>query len=80
MIGLDSIEEQVEKTDLINYNVEDIIDQTHQNYFQKMNMSAEIVIECDLSLNAGDLIFCEFPEPSTNRHKLEVTREKVAYI
>ena len=47
-VGLDSIEEQVEKTDLINYNVEDIFEQTQQNYFQKMNMTGEIVVECDL--------------------------------
>ena len=29
--GLDNIENQVEKTDEINYNVEDIFEQTHQN-------------------------------------------------
>ena len=65
VVALDNVEKQVEKTDLINYNVEDIFKQTHQNYRQKMNMSAEICIDPDLSLNAGDLIFCEFPEPST---------------
>ena len=65
VVGFDSIEKQVEKTDLINYNNEDIIQQAHQNYRQKMNTSAEIVIEADLSLNAGDLIYCEFPELST---------------
>ena len=75
-VGLDSIEEQVEKTDLINYNVEDIFEQTHQNYFQKMNMTAEIVIECDLSLNAGDLIFCEFPEPSTKPTQVGSNKRK----
>ena len=75
-VGLDSIEEQVEKTDLINYNVEDIFEQTHQNYFQKMNMTAEIVVECDLSLNAGDLIFCEFPEPSTKPTQVGSNKRK----
>ena len=54
-----------EKYQEINYNVEDIIQQAQQNYRQKMNTSAEIVIEADLSLSAGDLIFCEFPELST---------------
>ena len=63
--GLDSIEEQVEKTDLINYNNEEIILQAQQNYNQKMEMSAEIIIDADLSLNAGDLIYCDFPELST---------------
>tara|TARA_B100001175_G_scaffold314495_1_gene323962 strand:- start:554 stop:2032 length:1479 start_codon:yes stop_codon:yes gene_type:complete len=63
--GFDSIEKQVEKTDQINYNNEEIILQAHQNYRQKMNTSVEIIIEADLSLNAGDLIYCEFPELST---------------
>ena len=64
-IGNDSLETQIEKTDVINYNNEDIILQAQQNYHQKMEMSAEIIIDADLSLNAGDLIFCEFPELST---------------
>ena len=74
--ALDNIENQVEKTDEINYNVEDIFEQTHQNYFQKMNMTAEIVVECDLSLNAGDLIFCEFPEPSTKPTQVGSNKRK----
>ena len=48
-----------------DYNNDEIILQAHQNYRQKMNTSAEIVIDADLSLNAGDLIYCEFPELST---------------
>ena len=65
VVGFDTIEKQVEKYQEINYNVEYIIQQAQQNYRQKMNTSAEIVIEADLSLSAGDLIFCEFPELST---------------
>ena len=63
--GVDSLKQQVEKFNKINYNVEDIIDQSNQNYRQKMSISAEIVIAADFSLNAGDLIYCEFPELST---------------
>ena len=63
--GFDSIEKQVEKTDQINYNNNEIILQAHQNYRQKMNTSAEIVIAADLSLRAGDLIYIFFPELST---------------
>ena len=65
VVGFDTVEEQVEKTDKINYNNEEIILQAHQNYTQKLNSSAEIVIDADLSLNAGDLVYCEFPELST---------------
>jgi len=65
VVGMDPLKDQVEKFDKINYNVEDIISQANQNYRQKMSVSAEIVISADFSLNAGDLIYCEFPELST---------------
>ena len=65
VVGMDSLKDQVEKFDKINYNVEDTIAQSTQNYRQKMSISAEIVIAADFSLNAGDLIYCEFPELST---------------
>jgi hypothetical protein len=35
--------------------------QSLQNYRQKFGMVTNIVIDADLSLNAGDLIFCNFP-------------------
>ena len=63
--GLDTLEQQVEKSGELNYDNEDIYLQAHQNYRQKMSISAEICIAADLSLNAGDLIFLCFPELST---------------
>lgn len=65
--GFDTLEAQVEKFDEINYNVENVILQSHQNYHQKMTISVEIVIAADLSLSAGDLIYCEFLELSTKK-------------
>ena len=62
--GTDDVEEQVEKTDEPKYVVEDIFQQAHQNYRQKMNMSAQIIISADLDLHAGDLVYCEFEELS----------------
>ena len=62
--GRDDVEEQVEKTDEPKYVVEDIFQQAHQNYRQKMNMSAQIIISADLDLHAGDLVYCEFEELS----------------
>ena len=38
--------------------------QSLQNYRQKFSSSLNIVIDADLSLNAGDLVFCKFPETS----------------
>ena len=65
VVGMDSLKDQVAKFNVPNYNNEDIILQAQQNYRQKMNTSIEIVLAADFSLNAGDLIFCEFPERST---------------
>ncbi len=61
----ETLEQQVRQTSVSNYNVEEIFQQAHQNYRQKMNMSIEIIIDADLSLNAGDLVYCEFEELST---------------
>ena len=36
--------------------------QALQNYRQKFSISVNIVIDADLSLSAGDLIYCKFPE------------------
>ena len=65
IVGMDRLKAQVAKFNVPNYNVEDIVAQANQNYRQKMSVSAEIVIAADFSLNAGDLIYCEFPELST---------------
>ena len=62
--GTDDVEEQVEKTDEPKYVVEDIFQQAHQNYRQKMNMSVEIIISADLDLHAGDLVYCGFEKLS----------------
>ena len=65
--GHETIEAQVEKTDQPNYEVELIFQQAHQSYRQKMNISLEIVIGADLSLKAGDLVYCEFEELTTKK-------------
>ena len=81
IVGTDSLKNQVEKFDKINYNVEDIVAQANQNYRQKMSVSAEIVIAADFSLNAGDLIYCEFPELSTKVTKIgSRTRKSGIYM
>ena len=64
MKGTDDVEQQVEKTDQPKYVVEEIFQQAHQNYRQKMNMSVQIIISADLDLHAGDLVHCEFEELS----------------
>ena len=65
--GQQTIESQVQETTELNYDVQATFQQSHQNFRQKMNMFTEIVIEADLSLHAGDLIYCEFEEMTTKK-------------
>jgi len=65
--GQQTVEKQVEETGQLNYDVQATFQQSHQNYRQKMNMFTEIVIEADLSLHAGDLVYCEFEEMTTKK-------------
>ena len=65
VIGHETLESQIKKTGQPNYEVENIFQQAHQNYRQKMDITIEIVIGVDLSLKAGDLIYCEFEELTT---------------
>jgi len=65
--GQQTVEKQVEETTELNYDVENIFQQAHQNYRQKMNVFTEVTIEADLSLHAGDLIYCEFEEMTTKK-------------
>ena len=65
--GNETVERQVEKTDQPNYEVQNIFQQAHQSYRQKVNMSVEVIIAADLSLAAGDLIYCEFEDMTTSK-------------
>jgi len=46
------------------FSVQNTVQQSLQNYRQKFTISAVIVLPCNLSLHAGDLIYCEIPENS----------------
>ena len=67
IIGNDNTETQIEKDGVENYSVSETVLQAHQNYTQKLTVEMDIVIDADLSLHAGDLIFCEFPQLSTKK-------------
>ena len=77
----DSLKTQVDKTGVENYSIDDVTQQSLQNYKQKMNMSAEIVIPADFSLHAGDLIYCEFQELSPEKTiKRSTNRDSGIYM
>ena len=69
----DSLEEQVEKQELVNYNVEEIVRQSRENFRNKFNMYAEIKIPADLELHPGDRVYCQFPSLKDSKGKEEKT-------
>ena len=54
--------------------------QSHQNYRQKFSISLNIVIDADLSLSAGDLVFCKFPETSQKPTVIGSTKDSGIYM
>jgi len=79
--GQQTIESQVEETPELNFDVETTFQQSHQSFRQKMNVVTEIIIEADLSLHAGDLIYCEFEEMTTKKTQTgSKTRDSGIYM
>ena len=54
--------------------------QSLQNYRQKFSISVNIVIDADLSLSAGDLIFCKFPETAQKPSVTGSTKDSGIYM
>jgi hypothetical protein len=76
----DSLERQVEKITEEDIVAEEILWQAKQNFRQKFNMSAEIIIPADFSLHAGDLVHCDFPEISTKKTLQESQKDSGIYM
>ena len=77
----DSLKTQaVDKTKQENLIVEEVLQQSQQNYRQKFNMSADIVIPADFSLHAGDVVYCEFPELSTKSTLIGSLKDSGIYM
>ena len=54
--------------------------QSLQNYRRKFGLSLNIVIDADLSLSAGDLIFCKFPETSQKKSQSGSPKDSGIYM
>ena len=54
--------------------------QSLQNYRQKFSSSVNIVIDADLSLSAGDLVFCKFPETSQKKSQSGSPKDSGIYM
>ena len=63
-----------------SFDIVSTAQQSIQNYRQKFSKTVNIVIDADLSLNAGDLIYCKFPETSQKTSKSGSTQDSGIYM
>ena len=81
VVGVDDLKLQVEKTEKEAYNVKETIQQSHQNFRQKLTTSLTIVTDANLGLRAGDLIYCEFSSLTSRKLNLgSRTRKSGIYM
>ena len=60
-----SLKNQLEKSREENLEIDDVVAQATMRYNQLFTIKLTITIGADLSLSAGDIIFCDFPELSS---------------
>ena len=63
-----------------SFDIESTSLQSHQNYRQKFSSSLNIVIDADLSLSAGDLVFCKFAETSQKPSVVRSPKDSGIYM
>ena len=66
--------------DALSFDVVKTSIQSLQNYRQKFSPSLNIVIDADLSLSAGDLVFCKFPETSQKKSQSRSPKDSGIYM
>lgn len=63
------LKSQLPKSTYINYNNDEILRQSYARYNNLFNVKLSITISGDMSLRAGDLLHCDFPEITSNTTK-----------
>lgn len=75
-----TVEEQLKKSNEVNYNPYDIFRQAKMRYNSLYNIKLSLVIAGDLSLRAGDLLYCDFPEVSGEKTKVVDSEKSGLYM
>jgi hypothetical protein len=63
-----TLKDQLPKSTYVNYNNDEILRQSYARYNNLFSIKLSISIAGDMSLRAGDLIFCDFPEVSGKKN------------
>lgn len=74
------INDQVDKSKEVNFDVEKIYNQSRMRYNQLFAIQVEITIYGDLFLHAGDVVECYFPEVSYSKTQLTSFKKSGKYL
>lgn len=71
---------QLPKSTFVNYNNDEILRQSYSRYNNLFTIKLSISITGDMSLRAGDLVFCDFPEVSDKKNTLVSQKKGGIYL
>jgi hypothetical protein len=74
------LKSQLPKSKEINYNNDEILRQSYMRYNNLFSTKLSIAIPGDFDLRAGDLVYCDFPEISSNPTKLVSQKVSGVYM
>lgn len=76
----ETLKVQLEKAKETNFDVENILNQSLMRYNQLFSIRTTVTIFCDLTLHAGDIVFCDFPELSNKANKVISNKKSGKYL
>lgn len=75
-----NLKEQLPKSTYINYNNDEILRQSYMRYNNLFSIKLSISVKGDMSLRAGDLIHCDFPEISSKKNTVVSQKKSGIYM
>jgi hypothetical protein len=78
-VGKD-LKEQLQKSTYNNFNNDEILRQSYMRYNNLFSIKLSIAIAGDMSLRAGDIIHCDFPEISDKKNTLVSQKKSGVYM
>jgi hypothetical protein len=75
-----TVDDQLQNSIKENFNVRGILNQSTMRYNQLFSIQLQTTIFCDLTLHAGDLIECSFPEVSSKYTQMVSKKKSGKYL
>jgi hypothetical protein len=72
--------EQLKNSQKVNFDIDKIVRQSKARYNNLFNVKLSIAIVGDLSLRAGDLLHCDFPEVSSKKNTIVSKKKSGLYM